>query len=669
MKYLKDFLKIIVFVAIMYLPLSWLSFQGSLNTIDKIAEEETLTKLRTVQNTTQMLLEKNEMQEACRRLDADILARNIATYYLAGPDSTCNKPAGLDALPPIAQNNKAVSFVVRDIPLTFIKFQTNQYRWAISVVTPQKMGVMERLKTNKALREALIKDFLLVIYTVFAFILCAVLIFAESIQNKYKKAGRDPAWLKVLSKIFGFLQLNDLKIIKSATTALVKQTDDLNKDLDLLQTSLEYSILNEIKKNNHQVPYTFFGTAAKVDINGYSKVVATNNSAITQLMTAHLENYGCELLQRYEGLFEKTIGDEIVVVFKGTDSALRATAFCRDLMYEFSQIPFQIDHESRQFTLKSAIASSDITFSKRAAGYGFLGDALTLTTRLMDAVKIKDKNILSITQDQSNAVASLILTPQQTENFQFKNMPDQKGYQIEIFKLVEDGARHTELLNYFRADHHIIFLLNQIQLRPLNTDIILDALLRINVRQATPEMISTWMTLLEKSLKPQPMSPSQIAKIIMLGKNLIPPHQWTADCTEALLKLPRTIEGRINASVIDVLMVKNIKAFQNEDQKTFLITNDPSGRTQANILMFKALEHLDDQIFIDLINMIRSSQSNISKSGIYAACQVIEYYKMKNPAALETYPSYLKTLDLLKRIKESKKIKLSDRLQERLQFL
>jgi hypothetical protein len=155
--------------------------------------------------------------------------------------------------------------------------------------------------------------------------------------------------------------------------------------------------------------------------------------------------------------------------------------------------------------------------------------------------------------------------------------------------------------------------------------------------------------------------------LIMLGKNLIPDQAWTQDSTEVLLHTPRHIEGRINASVIDVLMDKDLQSLEKEDQASFKIVNDPSGRTQANMLVFQALKNLDNKVFDELILMIRSSQPHLSKSGIYAACQIISYYKSKNPASLVTYPSYEKTIGLLLQIKGSTKIKLSDRLHERLQ--
>jgi hypothetical protein len=339
-------------------------------------------------------------------------------------------------------------------------------------------------------------------------------------------------------------------------------------------------------------------------------------------------------------------------------------------MHEFSQIDFLIGGENRRFTLKSAIYSSNITFSKRASGYGFSGDALTFTTRLMDAANIKDRNILSLTESQSSNIHTLVQLPLAPQKFEFKNMPSQNGYLADIFlnlDLTQSEAQLENTIYYFKSNLHIIQLLTGLY-TATNSDLILNALLKINVRVATPEIIQTWTNMIQ-NITALNISASQMAQLITLGKNLVPDTQWTPEATQALLQIPRNIEGRINASIIEVLMNKDSRALKPNEQGSFKIANDLSGRTQSNILVFQALNNLENNIFNEFIVMIKSTDANISKSGIYGACQVIEYYKLKNPAALETFKSYRTLLDLLLRIKKSEKIKLSDRLQERLQSL
>ena len=77
---------------------------------------------------------------------------------------------------------------------------------------------------------------------------------------------------------------------------MIKKTDDLIKDQELLETSLEFSILNVIRTHQEQVPYAFLHTVVNVDINGFSKVIAGGHKNATAVLTTKLEDFGCELL-------------------------------------------------------------------------------------------------------------------------------------------------------------------------------------------------------------------------------------------------------------------------------------------------------------------------------------------------------------------------------------
>lgn len=655
----------------MYLPLLWYSFQGILSEIDQRQALETNRKIEAIKEYTSVELNRNNILEVCLRLEADYLTKNITSYTVDGPDNSCHKPEGMSvkALPDMVLNKEDVLEVAGQ-QLIFFKSQNGPYTWAVSTQAPRKYSAWERLKMFPDLQMDLLRHLGMTVYTVFAFIFCAVLIFAQSIQNQYKKNGKNPLWLRILNKTFGKLQLHDMKILKAGTTALIQKNEELAKDIDLLETSLEFSILNTIKSKNLNLPYTFLGTVSKVDINGFSKVVASQHTQTSYAMTSRLEDFGCELLLRYEGLFEKSIGDEIVVVFTQPDSLLRAAAFSRDLMREFSEIKFNIGTEERTFTLKSAIYSSEINFNKRTAGYGFLGESLTFTTRLMDAVHIKDRNILSVNAPTAQRIQSLVNLPNQTEVFHFKNMPDQEGYLIDNFLSVEKIIKiNPSLLSYFRSDDDILFLLGQLNENSISIetkDSILTALSMIKIKNSKKIILTEWLQLIKNQSH---YSNNELAKIISLANNLIPQQNWSEEATQVLLSVPRNRDGRINATIIEVLMNKDIPTLRTIDQNTFIIKDDPSGRTQGNILVFKSLIALNDSIFQELIQMIKSKNTDISKSGIYSACQIISFYKEKNPAALEVYKGYMNLVEILIHIKKSKVIKLSDRVNSQLNKL
>lgn len=667
MKYLKDILRISIFVLIMYLPLTWLSFKDSLNSIHESNAQETVNRMAKTRDAISDLLKQNRILEACQRLKADSEAKNIAVYYLKSTEASCKEPANLPELPAAMKDGQVQSFNLQDnIPLTFYRDTINGTEWAFAVIATKKLNAVESILEIKSIRDAFTKEILLVIYIIFAFIFCAVLILAKSIQNQYRKRGKDPLWLKIINLTFGKLQLHDMKVINSATSVLIQENESLAKDKDLLETSLEYSILNEVKSNNQKIPYTFYGTVSKVDINGFSKVISAGDPVQSHNMTLFLEEFGCELLQRYNGLFEKTVGDEIVVVFKSEDSAMMATAFSRDLMTEFAQLKFQVSNEQRSFTLKGSISSSDITFSKRPPGYGFNGAALTYTSRLLDMVKEKDRNFLSCMKTEAEKIKPLVQLPAEASKFEFKNMATTEGYLIDQFTTVQQAyEKDINLIKYFRSDSAFIYLLQKIQ---IETDIkkmdhAIQLLKQVQVRNCSQELMNTWIYTL-KHMEDKGVSNFDylviLAKLIMIGINLIPQHQWDEKCTQALLNINRELDGRINASIVDVLIEKMLYSVALQNEASFILKTDHSFRTRGNLLINQAFHQLDNSVFTKVNKMIESPNPLETNTGIFCACSIILHYQKINPAALETYAGYKQ---VIKHLRKAQSQNLSKRLQ------
>lgn len=671
MNYFKDILRISLFVLIVYLPLSWINFKSSLDSLIHTQNQVAIYKIKTVKDTVSSLLIQGRLLEACQRLQAEQQAMNIALYSVKTADASCQYPDSLTELPQGLKNQNSQTFLYNNkIPVQFYKDTTLDAEWGFGVLVQTQMNSFQFVLNNKDLRDSLIKDLLLVIYIIFAFIFCAVLILAKSIQNQYRQKGKDPLWLKFINATFGKIQLHDLKIIKSATSVLLKQNEDLAKDKDLLETSLEFSILNEVKQNKQKIPYTFFGTVAKVDINGFSKVIATGGTAVeAHNLTLFLEDFGCEILQRYNGLFEKTVGDEIIVIFKTENSALLAAAFSRDLMTEFSELKFNIANEERSFTLKGAISSSEITFSKRAPGYGFNGNALTYSTRLLDMVKEKNRNFLSCMESDGLAIQKLVQLPSDVSQFEFKNMAATTGYLIDSFLPIEK-IYHDDpsSLSYFRSNRAITFLLKQsmIETDLKKIDQNFYFLKQIQIRKSHSDIIQSWIHGL-KTFEEKGQNNYDylvlLAKLIMLGINLIPNSDWTDDCTQALMQLKRNLDGRVNASIIDVMIEKNLYELTIQNESSFILDNDHSFRTRGNLLINQAYYKLEASVFNQLLKMLQSTNYLEVHTGVFCACSIILHYKKINPAALETYSGYKKTLKVLTHIKKKS---VSGKLSERL---
>lgn len=665
---IRDLLKITLFVLIIYTPVFLISVYSDFSKLESNINLTRKEHLELVRDVVKKLLLEDRVLEACQRLAAEQAAFNIQTYTLNSTEGKCDYPNGMN-LPPISALGSIQEFKVNNSRLFFIRESTKDVEWAISVAR-KKVSLYEDLSAanSKIIIQSIIQSFLGIIYIVFAFSFLAVLILAKSIQNQYRKNGKDPIWLAIISKAFGWLQLHDLKIVKAATTAMLRKNDSLHKDQDLLETSLEFSILSEIKNNNHNIPYSFNGTVAKVDINGFSKALSTGHSKESQNLTKMLEDFGCELLQRYQGLFEKTVGDEIVVVFKSEDSALLATAFCRDLMLEFSEIEFDFQTEKRRFTLKSSISSSELIFSKRAPGYGFLGDALTYTTRLLDVVNIKDRNILSCLHSQAQQISKLVVVPNEVKSFEFKNMAAAEGYLIDTFvELTSVYDDRPELIKYFKSNAAVLFLLEKVK---TETDFeklnyIFTNFYDSGIRVASPAVILAWteaLKVFEKRVYQDPGLSFSFSRLIVEGSRLIPTQQWNSACTEAIVSISRYIEGRINASVVDVLIEKDLNLIAIEQEKTFIIENDQSFRTRGNLLINQAIHQLSDTSLEKVIKMIHSKNSLESSTGIYCACRIIIYYRRNNPAELETFMSYQKLSKVLHGLYLNKNKEVSPRL-------
>ena len=422
------------------------------------------------------------------------------------------------------------------------------------------------------------------------------------------------------------------------------------------------------------------GTVAKVDINGFSKVIALGDKTGTQRLTQNLEQFGCELLFRYQGLFEKSIGDEIVVVFKGKESDKLATAFCRDLMREFSDVEFDFNagQEKRKFTLKSAISSSEIIFSKRMSGYGFSGDALTFTTRLMDVVQLKDRNVLSILKEQSDSIEYLIKIPQEVRTFEFKNMNSQSGYWIDQFKTIEECYETTESsLIYFRSNSDIVFLLQKIQIETSidKVNVILDCLSKITLRETTAQIVSAYIQsiiLFEQKAVTNERFVISFTYLITEGARLVPASAWTQACTDCLLSVSRRIDGRVNAAIVEVLIEKNLFETVSLHHDTFLFPGDQSYRTRGNLLINQALQGLDQDVLSKIMQMMNSKIVLESHTGIYCACHISQYYQAYNPAELLIYNKHDEIIEQLQVVLSERKARnnsaaISDRLVEMIQ--
>ena len=666
MRYLKDLGKISLFVIAIYVPAFILLSQSSVDRMNEIRNRDYAARLERTKSNFENLVTTGRYTEACIRMAAEYDGKYIESYRLLTPELECYQPKAFTEFPPIEANSGAHLLNFNGNDHTFVRFKIGDVDWAYSVLTLPNLTYFGWLKKDKLVRESFYELLMLVVYIIFAFVFFSVIVAVDTIKSKFRKNGTVPIWLKFFDKTFGLLQLGDLQILKSASRRLIDLKNTLELERDVLQRSLEHTILTEIRANNHKVPYTFTGTVAKVDINGFSKIVAEGARQASFEMSTVLENIGCELLQRYGGLFEKTVGDEIVVVFRGDDSHLKAVAFVRDLMQAFSELSFSVYGETRRFTLKGSIANSSITFCKRAAGYGFLGDAFTITSRLLEAVTDKDRNILSVLEVDSDKIHPLAKLPKEKVSFKFKNMNAMEGYFVNEFNSFQE-VNSTSRALYFLSDN---VLMEQIKLVPTienfaEREAVMNNITNIVIRLTTANFAETIMnTLREVVAKPKTQEWNRtLSRLITAAASLIPTEQWLESYSSELLAIPLDREGRVNAAILQVLMVKDPNKLNLINTDSFIIPRDPSHRTRGQILIALSRHSLNEKLIVQIISMINSRNENESATGVFVGCDVINYYWKDDSAGFTILDNSTDLINLLMKRNSDGGRSLSDRLK------
>lgn len=665
-RYFLDFTKLFVFVLILYVPISWMNTSHSVDDIHQGHIAKMREGLEQHSRVVKELLAADQILEACQTLQAMVRSGAVYIYTLKTADASCYHPEGMEMVPPDLAAGEIKSYVLRENAVTYVGGEFSGGKWAIAKETPVRKSVLDYIKEYPVIRWGFAKDILTVFYVVCVIVFSGVLIILKPLASRLReKTGSLPLWVRLLGKTFGRFQLHDLRIVKAVALTLKSTTEDLQKDLDLLETSLEKSILNEIRQNSMSIPYSFKGTVAKVDINGFSKLAGESSQDQGFALTETLEEWGCELLQRYGGLYDKTVGDEIVAVFRGEQSELLALSFMRDLMREFSSLTFSIDDEVRQFTLKGGLSTSQVNFRKRFSGYGFDGLAFVISTRLMEAISNKEKNILAISEDDYQRLAPLCLKPTSPHSFHFKNMNEVKGYEISQYYSLSEVSE--ELFRYFRSDRDIVSLLKMVtpggDLLERSTRAI-EALRLILVKRGSPEISREWSESVIRFANSPGLRAGDLvnfSSLIMLAKNLIPEPHWTLDCRNTLLSIPKSLNARVNASIAEILVEKGLSEVVTQLEDEFLSgASDGGYRTQGEIVLAEAHSKLSPAVIKTLIKMLRSSKPLEVSTGVYCSCMVILHYRKVSPGLLESISNFHSLRKELLRVKKSHK--LSQRL-------
>ncbi len=154
-----------------------------------------------------------------------------------------------------------------------------------------------------------------------------------------------------------------------------------------------------------------------------------------------------------------------------------------------------------------------------------------------------------------------------------------------------------------------------------------------------------------------------LSRIISAAATLIPTIQWQEHYSTELLSVPLNREGRVNAAILQVLMVKDPSKLNLINTESFIIPRDPSHRTRGQILIALSRHSLNEKLIDQIIKMVNSRNDNESATGIFVGCDVINYYWKEDSAGFTILDNSTDLINLLMKKNSDHSTVLSDRLK------
>lgn len=655
----KDLIKIFFLVIILYSPMSYWDFKQAIDSIYDQQKKEAEYFLASILNRLQNSLEENDFKNICQQLNAEVLSYNIDIYNVNSAMGVCRFPNNFKEPPEAAMNPKVQYFNFKEHLFAMKGLKSQQYQIVLGKLMSPKKSILYYLREYEMIRWALVRELVMVLVVASIISLLLAMILAEQIKSLYKD-NKYPWWFQLVYFLFHRFQLSQLDFVKTLSTKAHRDNSYLRKINKVIENSLEKTILNEIKSNAQSLPISFVGTIARVDINGFSSIVNLNSSQESFQLTEKMELIGTELLYRYKGLFEKTVGDEMVVVFRDQYSKLHAISFIRDVMADFFATEFYIQNEKKFFNIKGAFHTSEINFRKRKSGYAFDGYALTLTARLLSAVSIKDSNTLCCLKAEWESISELINEIPQEIELNFKNMHKATGMYIQQFKTIEQifEEKNWKLLLFFKSDEAIIYLLDKLFSSSLideDRKMILNHLAAISVTHVSDQLIKKWEHCYKKLTLEVRIDEQLISLFISTANNLIPVHQWNSDLSHTMTRDLETIkEQRCVSSIIELLTYKDSKAIlEYIAQNEFKVSTQ---RLHADQIIAENIHKLSRQSLKLIVDLFDSGNQDKENLGAYCAIRVIDFYQNDENIEMIIFPEMSLIMEKLALLERSNRL-------------
>ena len=487
----------------------------------------------------------------------------------------------------------------------------------------------------------------------------------------FKKSGRVAEHLNPYSQNQNRTQTHallapaaEIQQLWQSAAAYEQATDQLKDEVRFVAQDAQNFLRKEIKLKNDKIPYRFFSTMLRFDMNNYTKTFLEDPEA-TQDVITELSLLADELVHRYGGLHYAFGGDEFIVMFQdseflesgalhsGTihsnaphshilDSRKLAFACIRDIFLKLEN-DFQHLLFGKRVTLKASISRSENVLFALPNGLCFRGLNLILSQRYLTTIAVKDANKVVISQQDLGALNELAEF-QAAQTVTLKGLPGAHEINEPIgFFGLDEVLRKKDFcrLPYFRSDLNLSRLLTCLREKDFSlTDkmAILDHLKSFEISR-TDSLIATDFLNCFLSLDADTESNKKIlSSLFVAAEKFIPGKNWNDELTQNLLEAKCKSDSRCHSTILSLLASKLPSEKFNEISRQFL-ASDPrqSFRSRGDFLIAKAKTGLTDKIFQECHRMLKSKNELEVATGIFVTSRIIQTHKLIDPIALSQF--------------------------------
>lgn len=647
--------RLILIVAFLFWPPTFLYLSYNASKTTKLWQKRKGEALSQLQNNTASLLRNGLYREACGILKQSYDHKELKAFGVESDTIRCFRPENLSFEDFNIKEEGKIHVVNTSIgKFAYQQISSGKARALIADVIDEKLSFIDLFKDDPwEMSLGLAVDSLIAAWLVFSIWIFLVVRNIESMRLLYRDSHKTPFWFKPINAIASLFDSKNETSAKKIQIAASETISKLTEERTYYAETLEYAILDDIKKvgkSKINLPYKFFGTVARIDINGYSQFVYEGNRPFLGEMKRVFEWLAAEYAYRYHGLFEGRAGDMVVYVFLGNNAELRAAAFVRDFSEVFSSQRFSFLREQNvQLFVKSSISSSQLEMEASPSKFDFDGDALYLTDRMFGELspENKKKNILVLFPAVYSNFSKIVKPAFETTIVSKKESALEVSYHDSYFSFDEC----TDIPQYFLGDEWI-----EKQLRWLvKTDVslkdkiaVVNCLQNLKFKKLAATISSAWLDTLVSLTETDSSFMELKASIISLGSILVPVKNWKLDYSNAVISFSQYNDMRVAANAIEVLAkwndIDGARNMFNSAKSKY----GPSARLLANILLAECIHSLNETNLMSIIRMIKSKDRSYRESGVYAACVLILHLEENNSVAASTFHSYHKIKELLK---------------------